>query len=245
MDKPGEVDSVDPADAASQRASRPKSTLRPGHEIVVDIPYRSPRAWASLLIGTVLVGVGLGLMIDANFGVVPLDSFFTGVSRQTGFSVGVVLFALCGLMVLLSWSLGLKPTIGTLITFTGIAVVVDLTRLFGEAIGAPDWSVGLRIAWWILGLLLFCCGVLGIFSCDLGVSPYDQLVRAIAFRTGRSLGFARIILDSIALLGAIVLGGSWGVGTVIILLVVPIVLNRILPYVKPRIHRDPLHDRVP
>ena len=192
-----------------------------------------------------LVGVGLGLMIDANFGVVPLDSFFTGVSRQTGFSVGVVLFALCGLMVLLSWSLGLKPTIGTLITFTGIAVVVDLTRLFGEAIGAPDWSVGLRIAWWILGLLLFCCGVLGIFSCDLGVSPYDQLVRAIAFRTGRSLGFARIILDSIALLGAIVLGGSWGVGTVIILLVVPIVLNRILPYVKPRIHRDPLHDRVP
>jgi len=245
MERPAEPNSVGPADAPGETRSRPGSSPRSGHEIVIDIPYRSPRAWAALLIGTVLVGVGLGLMIDANFGVVPLDSFFTGVSRQTGFSVGVVLFALCGLMVLLSWSLGLKPTIGTLITFTGIAVVVDLTRLFGEAIGAPDWSFGVRIAWWILGLLLFCCGVLGIFSCDLGVSPYDQLVRAIAFRTGRSLGFARIILDSISLLGAIVLGGSWGVGTVIILLVVPLVLNRILPYVKPRIHRDPLHDRVP
>lgn len=214
-----------------------------GLEFVVAIPYRSPRAWASLLIGTALVGIGLGFMIDANFGVAPLDALFTGIARQTGFSVGVILFAFCVVMVLMSWALGLKPTIGTLITFVGMAVLVDLTRLVGAVIGAPEWPLGARIAWWIVGLLFFCAGVLGIFSCALGASPYDQLVRAIAFRTGRSLGFARIVLDAIALLSAIVLGGSWGVGTVVILLVVPVVLNRLLPLVKPRIHRDPLHDR--
>lgn len=215
----------------------------PSHDVVVDIPYRSPRAWASLLAGTLLVGVGLGLMIDANFGVVPLDAFFTGVSRRTGLSVGIVLFSLCALMVLLSWSLGLKPTVGTLISFVGIAIVVDLTRWAGATVGAPEWPLGVRIAWWAAGMLLFCAGVIGIFSCDLGVGPYDQLVRAISFRTGRSLGFARLILDAIALLGAIVLGGSWGIGTVIVLLVIPLVLNRLLPLVKPRIHRDPIHDR--
>lgn len=216
----------------------------PGHDIVIDIPYRSPRAWASLLIGTLLVGIGLGFMIDAGYGVSPLDAFFTGLSLHSGLSVGVILFAFSLLMVLLSWALGLKPTIGTLVTFVGIALLVDLTRLAGAAIGVPDWPTSLRVAWWILGLLLFCGGVLGVFSCDLGASPYDQLARAIAFRTGRSLGFGRIILDGIALLSAIVLGGSWGVGTVVILLVVPIVLNVVLPHVKPRIHRDPLHDRV-
>lgn len=214
-----------------------------GHDIVIDIPYRSPRAWASLLVGTLLVGVGLGFMIDAGYGVSPLDAFFTGVSQHTGLSVGVILFVFSALMVLMSWALGLTPTIGTLITFIGIAILVDLTRLAGAAIGVPEWPASLRVAWWILGLLLFCGGVLGVFSCDLGASPYDQLARAIAFRTGRSLGFGRIILDTIALLSAIVLGGSWGIGTVVILLVVPLVLNRVLPHVKPRIHRDPLHDR--
>ncbi|MBM3689444.1 MAG: hypothetical protein FJW80_07290 [Actinobacteria bacterium] len=209
----------------------------------VEIPYRSARAWLSLVIGTVLVGIGLGFMIDAGFGVAPLDAFFTGISYRTGLSVGVILFLLSGLMVLLSWALGLKPAVGTLVTFVGIAILVDVTRLVGDAIGAPEWPIAVRVVWWVLGLVLFCSGVLGIFACDLGASPYDQLVRAISFRTGRSLGFARIVLDAITLLTAIVLGGSWGIGTVIILLVIPIALNRLLPLVKPHVHRDPAHDR--
>lgn len=161
------------------------------------------------MIGTVLVGIGLGFMIDAGFGVAPLDAFFTGISYRTGLSVGVILFLLSGLMVLLSWALGLKPAVGTLITFVGIAILVDVTRLVGDAIGAPEWPIAVRVVWWMLGLVLFGSGVLGIFACDLGASPYDQLVRAISFRTGRSLGFARIVLDAITLLTAIVLGGSW------------------------------------
>ena len=208
-------------------------------------PLRTPRAWAALLVGVVLVGIGLGMMIDADFGVAPADALFTALSRTSGLTVGTILVLASILMVLMSWALGLRPAIGTLISFVGIAVVVDLTRLVLATVDAPDWALGARIALWIGGLLFFCAGVMGIFSSDLGASPYDQVVRSIAFRTGRSLGFARLAVDAIALLGAIVLGGSWGVGTVIILLVVPLVLNRILPYVKPRIHRDPLHDRVP
>ena len=41
---------------------------------------RSPRAWVSLVLGVVLVGAGLGLMIDADLGVSPADAFITGRS---------------------------------------------------------------------------------------------------------------------------------------------------------------------
>ncbi|MFM1964617.1 MAG: hypothetical protein RL134_342 [Actinomycetota bacterium] len=206
-------------------------------------PLRTPRAWVALLIGVVLVGIGLGMMIDADFGVAPADALFTALSRTSGLTVGTILVLASILMVLMSWALGLKPAIGTLISFVGIAVVVDLTRLLLAEIGAPDWALGARIALWIVGLLLFCAGVMGIFASDLGASPYDQVVRSIAYRTGRSLGFARLAVDAIALLGAIVLGGSWGVGTVIILIAVPIALNRVLPHVKRHVHHDPAHDR--
>jgi uncharacterized membrane protein YczE len=206
-------------------------------------PLRTPRAWAALLIGVVLVGIGLGMMIDADFGVAPADALFTALSRTSGLSVGTILVLASILMVLMSWALGLKPAIGTLISFVGIAVVVDVTRLLLAAVDAPDWALAARIVLWIAGLLLFCAGVMGIFSSDLGASPYDQVVRSIAYRTGRSLGFARLAVDAIALLGAIVLGGSWGIGTVIILAVVPLALNRVLPHIKRHVHHDPTHDR--
>ncbi len=206
-------------------------------------PLRTPRAWAALLIGVVLVGIGLGMMIDADFGVAPADALFTALSRTSGLSVGTILVLASILMVLMSWALGLRPAIGTLISFVGIAVVVDVTRLLLAAVDAPDWVLGARIVLWIIGLVLFCAGVMGIFSSDLGASPYDQVVRSIAFRTGRSLGLARLAVDAIALLGAIVLGGSWGIGTVIILVVVPLALNRVLPHVKRHVHHDPAHDR--
>lgn len=207
-------------------------------------PLRTPRAWGALLIGVVLVGIGLGMMIDADFGVAPADALFTALSRTSGLSVGTVLVLASILMVLMSWALGLKPAIGTLISFVGIAVVVDLTRLILAAVEAPDWALAARIVLWVVGLVFFCSGVMGIFSSDLGASPYDQVVRSIAFRTGRSLGFARLAVDAIALLGAIVLGGSWGIGTVIILVVVPLALNRVLPHVKRHVHHDPAHDRL-
>jgi uncharacterized membrane protein YczE len=206
-------------------------------------PLRTPRAWVALIVGVVMVGIGLGMMIDADFGVAPADALFTALSRTSGLSVGTILVLASILMVLMSWALGLKPAIGTLISFVGIAVVVDVTRLLLAAVDAPDWSLAARIVLWIAGLLLFCAGVMGIFSSDLGASPYDQVVRSIAYRTGRSLGFARLAVDAIALLGAIVLGGSWGIGTVVILIVVPVALNRVLPHVKRHVHHDPAHDR--
>lgn len=203
------------------------------------VPLRNGRAWVSLLLGVILVGIGLGMMIDADFGVAPADALFTALSRTSGLSVGTILVLASVLMVLMSWALGLRPAIGTLISFVGIAVVVDLTRLILGGVGVGEWGIGALIALWLGGLVAFCAGVMGIFASDLGASPYDQVVRSIAYRTGRSLGFARLAVDALALLGAIVLGGSWGVGTIVILVAVPLALNLVLPRVKRHVHTPP------
>jgi uncharacterized membrane protein YczE len=202
------------------------------------VPLRNPRAWVALVFGVIIVGIGLGFMIEADFGVAPADALFTALSRTSGLTVGTILVLASILMVLMSWALGLRPAIGTLVSFVGIAVFVDLTRLVLAPADAPDWALGPRIALWIAGLLLFCTGVMGIFSSDLGASPYDQVVRSISFRTGASLGLARLMVDAFALLGAIVLGGSWGIGTVVILIVVPLALNLLLPRIKRRVQPE-------
>ena len=203
---------------------------------VPNTPLRNPRAWAALILGVILVGIGLGFMIDGDFGVAPPDAMFTGMSRASGLTVGTVLVLASILMVLLAWSLGVKPAIGTLISFLGIALVVDLTRLGLAAADVSEWTLAAHVALWVVGLVLFCSGILGIFAADLGTSPYDQVVRAVALRTGRSLGFGRLMVDAVALLSAILLGGSWGLGTVIILIAVPLGLNLVLPHIKRHVH---------
>jgi len=198
---------------------------------------RAEVAWPTLIMGIVFVGVGLGMMIYADFGVAPIDALFTAVSRTSGLSVGIVLAVLSILMVLMAWALGVRPALGTLVSFLGIALCVDLTRAVGSVLGVTGWSLGVLIVWWVAGLAIFCLGVAGIFGADRGVSPYDLLTLAVSLRTGRSLGVSRLIVDAIALVGAIALGGSWGVGTVVILLAVPATLNVVLPRVKSRLHR--------
>jgi len=205
---------------------------------VPQAPLRNRRAWAALLMGVLLVGVGLGMMIDGGFGVAPPDAMFTGLSRASGLTVGTILVLASILMVLLAWALGIKPAIGTLVSFLGIALVVDLTRLALAAADVANWGLPAHIVLWFFGLIFFCAGIMGIFAADLGTSPYDQVVRAIALRTGRSLGFGRLMVDAVALLSAIVLGGSWGLGTVIILVAVPLGLNLVLPHVKRHVHQQ-------
>jgi len=208
---------------------------------VTDAPVSAPVglpgrvAWPTLIVGIILVGIGLGMMVDANFGVAPADALFTGLSRRSGLSVGTILALLSILMVAIAWGLGVRPALGTLISFVGIAVTVDITRAFGAVIGSPEWSTAVRAIWWVAGLLIFCAGVTGIFSAERGVSPYDLLTQAVAKRTGVSLGVARLMIDAVVLIGAITLGGSWGLGTVVILIAVPLTLNVALPRAQARL----------
>lgn len=192
-------------------------------------PYRNVRAWVALLGGVVLVGVGVGMMLDGLLGVSPGDVFFSGMSAATGLTVGTMVVVSYFVMVAATYPFGVRPGVGTLACVLLIGPMVDAARWVDASLGVLGWSVPALAAWWVAGFVLFVFGVVGLFAADLGVSPYDQLTQAVAKVTRRSLGVARFVVDGSFLLVGAVLGGSWGVGTVLLLLLVPVALNRVLP----------------
>lgn len=194
--------------------------------------YRNGRAWASLLLGLFAVGAGIGIMLDGGLGVSPADVFFSGLADTTGWTVGTIVVASYFVMVAATYPFGIKPRVGTLLSVLLIGPSVDLLLFVGQAIGVTSWSLLPHIAWWTLGLAVFTCGVVGLFAANLGVSPYDQVTQAVAKVTRRTLGVARFVVDGTFLIVGLLLGGAWGVGTVILLLVVPVALNRALPNVR-------------
>jgi uncharacterized membrane protein YczE len=196
------------------------------------VPIRSWKCWAALAAGVAFVGIGIGFMIEAGLGVSPLDAFFSGAASQSGFSMGIVLGTFSVAMVLVAWMLGIRPAIGTLISALGIGVFIDLVHIALQPVMPAAPPIASLFALWFLGLAIFCVGVLCLFASDLGASPYDQLTKAVAKVFRVSLGASRIILDGVALALAFLLGGAWGVGTLILLLTVPFVLNRALPLAR-------------
>jgi uncharacterized membrane protein YczE len=85
-------------------------------------------------------------------------------------------------------------------------------------------GVGLRIVLLLAGTLLIGPASAFYIGADLGAGPRDTLMLVGARRTGYRVGLVRATLEICALAAGIVLGGTFGVGTVLFaLLVGPIV----------------------
>lgn len=195
-------------------------------------PLRSPRSWGILILGTVCAGIAVALLLDSAFGVAPVDAVFSGISRMTGISVGTALIAACIVLVLMAWALGVKPGLGTVISFFGIGLAVDATTWVLEATG---WSVSdnawqVRLLVWLIAAPLLGFAAACMYSSGLGASPYDLFVQSLG-RFNLSIPVARVIIDGAMLLVAFAIGGAWGLGTVGLMLAIPLFLKLFLPIV--------------
>jgi len=192
---------------------------------------RNLRAWIAMVYGVFGLGFGLGLMLAGGLGVAPLDVLFSGVAVASGWSVGTIVIVSYFVMVVVSWPLGIRPGVGTVLCVVGVGPLVDVALRFGDhyLTGASFWQ---SVLCWFIGMFLFSSGVVGLFAADLGVSPYDQITRAASIIVKRSLGVGRLLVDSSCFIVGFLLGGSWGVGTVVLLGVLPAALTWILPRVR-------------
>lgn len=202
-------------------------------------PHRNKRSWWALLIGALALGTGLSWMLAVEWGVAPLDAFIAGTSDLTGLTVGTVIILMSLFFVGAAWLLGSRPGIGTPIAFVGVGVVVDVWNLVifdVLALSPGNWTVGARISIWIVGFALFAVGVVATLASDLGANPYDQIVRVVHEKFGISLALSRLAFDAVILAGAFLIGGAWGVGTVAILILMPLAMGWLTPRFRKWVH---------
>jgi uncharacterized membrane protein YczE len=170
-----------------------------------------------------------------------------GLSSWTGISVGTALIAMCALLVLAAWRLGQQPGVGTLVSFIFIGLCVDaslhLIDMAGLAISSSPWPT--RAGVWLLGACLLALAASCLYASGLGASPYDIFVQA-SRRFGLSIPIARLLVDAVMFLIAFLIGGAWGIGTVGLLLLLPLLLRYLLPRTeryaangRPRVRREP------
>lgn len=176
-----------------------------------EVRRRLPR-----LIGAfALLGFAVTLTVRADLGLSPWDVLHQGISRRTGMPLGTV-GILVGLVVLLAWiPLKERIGIGTLLNVVLIGVCIDLTLL----IVPETTSSAVRWAELALGTFLFGPGIALYLSCDLGPGPRDGVMTALVAR-GLPLRTIRTAMEVAVLVAGFALGGTVGIGTVLLALTI-------------------------
>lgn len=182
------------------------------------------RRLMQLIGGLVLFGVGIAMMLQAGLGLTPWDVLHQGLAEQFGLTVGIWSIFTSFLVLLLWLPLRERYGLGTLLNAIIIGAVIDLAAL---VIPQPPnvWLAGVLVA---AGILLIGLASGMYIGANLGPGPRDGLMTAIA-RREVSIRATRWGLEVVALVVGILMGGTFGVGTVAFALSIGPIVQFFLP----------------
>jgi len=168
---------------------------------------------AKLFLGISLYAVGIVMTVNANLGLAPWDVFHQGLANNTGITMGQASILVGLAFVVLDSFLGERLGWGTITNMLFIGWLFDILMFYHVI---PVFQS--RILSFLLMLLgMFVIGVASYFyiSSALGSGPRDGLMIALTKRTKRSVRFIRNCIELCALVIGFFLGGSVGIGTVV------------------------------
>jgi len=172
-----------------------------------------------LIFGLFLCGFGLAFTIEADLGLNSWDVFHDGFSQVINVKIGFA-GVITGFILLIGWiPLKQKPFIGTILNILIIGNVIDVVMIF---LPSPKLLL-IKFFYLVFGTIFFAVGVGVYVGAGLGPGPRDGIMVGIS-KLGPSIRVTRIAIDFTAFVVGVILGGSYGVGTIIMVLSVgPIV----------------------
>lgn len=165
---------------------------------------------AFLVVGLFLFGLGEALIVSASVGVSPWTVFAQGVSRITGWDIGLSTF-LISVSVLACWiPLRQSPGFGTVLNAVIIALVFTYVLPHLPEFG----SVAMRIGVAVMGLLITGFGGALYLISNLGPGPRDGLMTGLQSITQLPIAWVRSAIELAVICIGWTLGGNVGFGTV-------------------------------
>ncbi len=191
------------------------------------------RRLLQLYVGLSLYGLSTAMFIRSDLGADPWNVFHLGVAKLLAMDIGTVII-LTGVLVLLLWiPLRLRPGLGTISNVIAIGLAADVALTFIPAID----SLVARSLLLVSAVIVNALATGMYIGAGFGAGPRDGLMTGINARTGWSVRSVRTAIEVSVLLFGWVLGGTFGVGTVLYALSIGPLIQICLPWFrqKPRL----------
>lgn len=187
----------------------------------------APRRLTQLVLGCVVLGVGIGLLLNARLGADGYSMLVSGASIASSIAFWICNVALGVVLVLLAWARGRRPGIGTLVQPVVVGVTVSVAM---PLLPVPE-SLLWRWAEFGTGFLVLSLGVALYLSVDLGAGPAEGA--ALAFDPPWPFKWTYGVFQLVTTLGGWAMGADLGPGTLIVILGIGPLVDRLIHWVTP------------
>ena len=164
-----------------------------------------------LILGEFIFGLGDAILIKAGIGNTPWTVLAEGIAEVINWTIGEATF-LVSVAVLFLW-IPIKeiPGIGTILN---AIIIAGTIHIMVPLIPPPD-SVAVAYLQVSLGIIFIGIGSAMYLTANLGPGPRDGWMTGIQRVTGIPIGRVRITIEISVLVVGIILGGTFGPGTIL------------------------------
>lgn len=202
---------------------------------------RSIKEWAVrvviLMIGLTIAHLGVTLFLLTELGSDPfnvlIQGLFRTLSSATGWAFlthGRVHIAICLLIIVIL--LFVDKTyikIGTVLCMIFGGPIIDMFTALLAPLQIQDLALPARIAVLAAGCVILAYGMTIVIKSDAGTGPNDLVAIVISDKTKKKFSIMRIVVDVAFVVIGWLLGGIFGIGTIICAILVGPVAGVFLP----------------
>ena len=169
-----------------------------------------------IVIGSIIAAYGITLALYAGFGGATLAVLWQGVSRTFHISIGMASLIVAIVMIVFAFFYDRSQIhIGTILYQIVYSLCVDL---FANAhvYSTHLWVNALIM---LLGVMLFAVGTGFYAAASLGRGSYEALTFSLAEKNGWQIKVVRMILDIVMVIAGVLLGGKFGICTIVTIII--------------------------
>lgn len=186
------------------------------------------------IIGLLILGFGARLLLLSGVGTSGIDALAIGTANILNVSIGLVI-NIIGITLIIIGAILKRRGLEWKVIVTSIlyGIIFDLWGgLFFNNLTSPGQSFYKGIMF-LIGLIIAALGGAIYILMDISTSSLDYLMLAIKDRFRFSIQNSRIVLETLLVLGAWLVRGPIGVGTICIMLLFGPILQIFIKVLKP------------
>ena len=191
-----------------------------------------------LVLGLTIAHLGVTLFLLSNLGSDPFNVLIQGIANILPLTHGtchqIVCFLILGILLFVARSY-IKT--GTFICMFFGGPIIDFFSLLLGGLITDTSSLIIRFVSLILGCFILAFGMTIVIKSDAGTGPNDLVGVVISDKLHKSFGIIRVIVDFSFVIIGMLLGGIFGVGTIVCAFLIGPIADRFLPVSEKIVNR--------
>ncbi len=170
-----------------------------------------------IVIGSIIAAYGITLALYAGFGGATLAVLWQGISRTFHISIGMASLIVAIIMIVFSFFYVTDHRYILVRLFISLCIASVLICLQMHMCTVRICRVNALIM--LLGVMLFAVGTGVYAAASLGRGSYEALTFSLAEKNGWQVKAVRMILDIVMVLTGVLLGGKFGICTIVTIII--------------------------